>query len=68
MNIAIVGGGANLEASSRMDKAWLGYLDIAIKKAKIACFFGMNSGEIGKISQPVGAVVTQDNFIASFCV
>lgn len=54
MNIAIVDEGANLVAFHRMDNAWLGSIDIAIKKAKIARFFDMNSGEIGKLSQPGG--------------
>jgi uncharacterized protein GlcG (DUF336 family) len=54
MNIAIVDEGANLVAFHRMDNAWLGSVDIAIKKAKTARFFDMNSGEIGKLSQPGG--------------
>lgn len=37
-----------------MDDAWLGSIDIAIKKAKTARFFNMNTGEIGKLSQPGG--------------
>ncbi|WP_373058846.1 heme-binding protein [Zunongwangia sp. H14] len=52
MNIAIVDSGANLKAFVRMDGAWLGSVDIAVKKAKTARFFDMNTGEIGKISQP----------------
>lgn len=52
MNIAIVDGGANLVAFARMDDAWLGSVDIAIKKAKTARFFDMNTGEIGKLAQP----------------
>ncbi|WP_231491426.1 heme-binding protein [Pedobacter sp. Leaf170] len=52
MNIAIIDEGANLKAFHRMDNAWLGSIDIAIKKAKTARFFDMNSGEIGKLSQP----------------
>ena len=35
-----------------MDGAWLGSADIALKKAKTARFFDMNTGEIGKLSQP----------------
>lgn len=54
MNIAIVDAGANLTAFARMDGAWLGSADIAIKKAKTARFFDMNTGEIGKLSQPGG--------------
>ena len=54
MNIAIVDEGANLVSFHRMDNAWLGSLDISIKKAKTARFFDMNTGEIGKLSQPGG--------------
>ena len=52
MNIAVVDSGANLVSFARMDGAWLGSVDIAIKKAKTAVFFNMSTGEIGKISQP----------------
>jgi uncharacterized protein GlcG (DUF336 family) len=52
MNIAVVDAGANLVAFVRMDGAWLGSLDIAIKKAKTARFFDMDSGKIGELSQP----------------
>ncbi|UZD24163.1 heme-binding protein [Algoriphagus halophytocola] len=54
MNIAVVDAGANLVAFARMDGAWLGSLDIAIKKAKTARFFDMNTGLIGGLSQPGG--------------
>jgi len=56
MNIAVVDEGANLIAFARMDGAWLGSKDIAIKKAETARYFDMNSGEIGKLSQPGGAL------------
>ena len=56
MNIAIVDAGANLTAFVRMDGAWLGSLDISIRKAKTARFFDMNTGEIGKLSQPNGSL------------
>jgi uncharacterized protein GlcG (DUF336 family) len=54
MDIAIVDAGGNLKAFIRMDGAWLGSIDIAQKKARTARFFDMNSGEIGKLSQPGG--------------
>ena len=44
MCIAIVDSGANLKAFHRMDDAWVGSIDIAIKKAKTAVFFGMPTG------------------------
>ncbi len=56
MNIAVVDAGANLKAFQRMDGAWLGSIDIAHKKAKTARFFDMNTGEIGKLSQPGGSL------------
>ncbi|MCW3170001.1 heme-binding protein [Chryseobacterium sp. 09-1422] len=52
MNIAVMDSGVNLVAFAKMDDAWLGSIDIAQKKAKTARFFNMNSGEIGKLSQP----------------
>ncbi len=52
MDIAVVDAGANLKAFVRMDDAWLGSIDIAIKKARTARFFDMNTGEIGQLSQP----------------
>ena len=52
MNIAIVDRGSNLVAFARMDGAWLGSKDIAFKKAKTANYFDMNSGDLGKMSQP----------------
>ncbi len=54
MDIAVVDAGGNLKAFLRMDGAWLGSIDIAIKKAKTARFFDMPTGEIGKLSQPGG--------------
>lgn len=56
MNIAVVDSGANLVAFARMDGAWLGSLDISIKKAKTARFFDMNTGIIGELSQPGGSL------------
>lgn len=56
MNIAVVDSGANLVAFVRMDGAWLGSVDVSIKKAKTARFFDMNSGDIGELSQPGGSL------------
>jgi uncharacterized protein GlcG (DUF336 family) len=56
MNIAVVDAGANLKAFLRMDGAWLGSIDISIRKARTARFFNMNSGDIGQLSQPGGSL------------
>jgi uncharacterized protein GlcG (DUF336 family) len=54
MDIAIVDAGGNLKAFGREDGAWLGSIDISIKKARTARYFDMNTGELGKLSQPGG--------------
>jgi uncharacterized protein GlcG (DUF336 family) len=54
MNIAVVDAGGNLKAFARMDGAWIGSIDISIRKARTARWFDMNTGEIGKLSQPGG--------------
>jgi len=54
MNIAVVDAGGNLKAFLRMDSAWLGSIDIAVKKARTARLFDMPSGDIGSLSQPGG--------------
>ena len=54
MNIAVVDAGGNLKAFVRMDGAWLGSIDISIRKARTARFFDMESGAIGELSQPGG--------------
>ncbi|TGE04547.1 GlcG/HbpS family heme-binding protein [Hymenobacter fodinae] len=56
MNIAVVDAGANLTAFIRMDDAWLGSIDIAIRKAKTARFFDMPTGDLGQASQPGGSL------------
>jgi uncharacterized protein GlcG (DUF336 family) len=54
MDIAVLDAGANLKAFARMDGAWLGSIDIAIKKARTARFFNFPTGAIGELSQPGG--------------
>lgn len=53
-NIAIMDAGANLVAFARMDEAWIGSIDIALRKARTARYFNMETGELGKWSQPGG--------------
>jgi uncharacterized protein GlcG (DUF336 family) len=52
MNIAVVDAGGNLKAFARMDGAFLGSVDISIKKAKTARLFNMSSKELGALAQP----------------
>merc|ERR1712168_809582 len=52
MNIAVVDAGGNLKAFVREDGAWLGSIDISIKKAKTARMFDMDTDAVGSLSQP----------------
>ena len=54
MDISVIDAGGNLKAFARMDGAWLGSIDISMRKARTARWFNMNTGEIGKLSQPGG--------------
>lgn len=52
MNIAVVDSGSNLVAFARMDGAWIGSVDVAIKKAKTAAWFQMDTADLGPLAQP----------------
>lgn len=54
MNIAVMDSSANLKAFLRMDGALLGSVDIALRKAKTAALFGMNTEAIGEFCKPGG--------------
>jgi uncharacterized protein GlcG (DUF336 family) len=51
MNIAVVDSGGNLVAHVRMDRAWIGSVDIAIKKAWTARAFDISTKELAELSQ-----------------
>ena len=51
MNVAVVDEGGNLIAFERMADAWLGSIDIAIKKAWTSRAFDIETGDLGKNSQ-----------------
>jgi uncharacterized protein GlcG (DUF336 family) len=52
MNIAIVDAGGNLLAFERMEGAWLGSIDISIKKAWTSRAFNISTQELSGPSQP----------------
>jgi len=54
MNIAVVDLGGNLIAHERMDGAWIGSIDISIKKAFTSRAFDISTKELAKNSQPGG--------------
>ena len=51
MNIAVVDAGGNLVAHVRMDKAWMGSIDISINKAWTARAFDISTKELAELSQ-----------------
>jgi uncharacterized protein GlcG (DUF336 family) len=51
MNIAVVDSGGNLIAHVRMDKAWIGSIDISIKKAWTARAFDTETKQLAELSQ-----------------
>ncbi len=51
MNIAVACAGGHLLAFARMANAWLGSVDISIKKAWTARAFDIETGDLAKYSQ-----------------
>ncbi|MDJ0661274.1 MAG: heme-binding protein [Crocosphaera sp.] len=54
MNIAVVDGGGNLVAHVRMDGAWIGSIDISIKKAYTSRAFNLATKDLAEQSQSGG--------------
>jgi uncharacterized protein GlcG (DUF336 family) len=53
-NITVVDAGGNLVAHERMDGAWLGSIDISVKKAFTSRAFDISTEDLAKHSQPGG--------------
>ena len=54
VSIAVLDAGSNLKAFSRMDGAWLGSIDVALKKAKTAVLFEVETQAIWEFCKPDG--------------
>jgi uncharacterized protein GlcG (DUF336 family) len=54
MNIAVADAGANLVAHVRMDGAWIGSIDISMKKAFTSKAFDIETKDLATHSQPGG--------------
>lgn len=52
MNIAVADAGGNLVAHIRMDNAWIGSVDISIKKAWTSRAFDITTKDLAENSQP----------------
>ena len=64
--IAIVDSGAHLVAFERMDGAFLGSVDIAIKKARTSALFPLESGPLGALirsEQLTGFELSNENLM-----
>ena len=61
MNIAVLDAGGNLKAFVRMDGAYLGSADVAMKKAKTSRLFNAPSGALGSMAQPGGPLYGIEN-------
>jgi uncharacterized protein GlcG (DUF336 family) len=51
MNIAVADAGGNLVAHVRMDNAWIGSIDISIKKAYTSRAFDISTKDLASHSQ-----------------
>jgi uncharacterized protein GlcG (DUF336 family) len=54
VSIAVLDAGGNLKAFSRMDGAWLGSIDVALKKAKTAALFEVETQAVWEFCKPDG--------------
>ena len=52
MNIAVADAGGNLVAHVRMDGAWMGSIDISIKKAWTSRAFDISTKDLSTVTQP----------------
>jgi uncharacterized protein GlcG (DUF336 family) len=52
MNVAVVDAGGNLVAHVRMDGAWMGSVDISIKKAWTSRAFDVETRALAALAQP----------------
>ncbi len=69
MNIAIVDAGGNLRAFERMDGAFLGSIDIAIKKAVTARYLNMSTSDLGaaaQVGKPLYGIEVTNNGLIIF--
>src|SRR5262252_10895932 len=54
MNIAVADEGGNIVAHARMDDAWIGSIDVAMKKAYTSRAFEIETKELAKHAQSGG--------------
>src|SRR3984885_4467122 len=66
-SIVVLDSGGNLKAFSRMDGAWLGSIDVAIKKARTSVLFEMETQQVWEACKPEaqahGLELTNDGLV-----
>ena len=67
VSLAVLDDGANLKTFVRMDGAWLGATDVALKKARTAVLFENETQVVGEVSRPGaqahGLELTNDHLV-----
>jgi len=67
VSIVVLDSGGNLKAFSRMDGAWLGSIDVAIKKARTSVLFEMETQQVWEVCKPEaqahGLELTNDGLV-----
>jgi len=53
-SIVVLDAAAHLKAFCRMDGAWLGSIDVAVRKARTSVLFEMNTETVWEIGNPQG--------------
>ncbi|PTW57624.1 uncharacterized protein GlcG (DUF336 family) [Breoghania corrubedonensis] len=69
MNIAVVDAGGNLKAFVRQEDAFIGSIDISIKKAVTARYFNMTTralGAVSQVGQPLYGIEASNNGLILF--
>lgn len=51
-SIVVLDAGGNIKAFARMDDAWLGSVDVAMKKAKTSVLFEMDTQAVWEVTKP----------------
>jgi uncharacterized protein GlcG (DUF336 family) len=54
VTVTVIDAGGNLKALSRMDGAWLGSIDVALRKAKTSVLFEMETQMVWEFCNPNG--------------
>jgi hypothetical protein len=62
MNIAVADEGGNIVAHVRMDNAWIGSIDISMKKAYTSSAFEIETKELAKHAQSGGPILRRSRF------